>query len=147
MPGGKTLPRLLAKGHPLPAGLFAFSPLTDLTSSGVSHTENARSEVVLPPSRMQMMAGEYLGGGDPRDPRASPLFADFTGAPPIWLAVGSTEILRDDTLRLGPVLERQGVAHQITLEQELPHVWPLFHNLLPEARATLRELGRWIEGV
>lgn len=145
--GGLTLALLgvlLAKGHPLPAGVFAFSPVTDLGWTGESFARNVEADALLPASRAREMAEMYLGEHDPRDPRASPLFADFAGAPPVWLAVGDTEILHDDTTRMAARLEAQGVAVEVEEARDLPHVWPIFHNLLPEARATLRRLGLWI---
>ena len=135
---------LLEKGHPLPAGVFAFSPLTDLTWSGASLQRNAEAEAILPASRVDELGEMYLAGHDPRDPRASPLFARFEGAPPVFLAVGDTEILHDDSLRMRARLEDQGVAVVFEEARDLPHVWPLFHNTLPEARATLRRVAGWI---
>jgi len=32
-------------------------------------------------------------------------------------------------------------------EHDLPHVWPIFHNLLPEARQTLDTLADWIKAL
>jgi len=86
----------------------------------------------------------YLQGADPRDPRASPLFADFTGAPPVWLAAGDTEILLDDTRRMAARLRAQGVAVTESIARDLPHVWPLFQGLIPEADATLSGLAGWL---
>ena len=37
---------------------------------------------------------------DLADPDISPLFADFTGLPPLAIHVGTTEILLDDSQRL-----------------------------------------------
>lgn len=146
--GGLTLAlvaHLLKQGHTLPAGAFAFSPLTDMTYSGASVQANARAEVILPASRVIEMTEAFIGPkGDRRDPRASPLFADFKGAPPTWLVAGDTEILLEDTRRMASRLRAQGVRVSETIEHDLPHVWPIFHNLLPEARRTLRELGTWI---
>lgn len=136
---------LLAKGHPLPAGAFAFSPLTDMTYSGASVKNNAQSDVVLPASRVLEMTEAFLGDGSRDDPLVSPLYADFKGAPPIWLTVGDTEILLDDTTRMAETLTAQGVSVQLKIERDLPHVWPLFHNLLPEARASLRAVAAWIQ--
>lgn len=135
---------LLAKGGPLPAGLVAFSPVTDLTWSGESVRRNVAADVLLPAERAQEMAARYLGTADPRDPRASPLYADFTGAPPVYLTAGDTEILLDDTTRMAERLRAQGVAVTVEDARDLPHVWPIFHNALPEARATLRRVARWI---
>ncbi|WP_147107106.1 alpha/beta hydrolase [Tateyamaria sp. syn59] len=135
---------LLADGAPLPAGVFAFSPLTDLTFSGASIREHAETEVVLPAERVDEMADLYLAGADPTDPRASPLFADFTGAPPVWITTGDTEILCDDSRRIVQRMQEQDVPVTYIEERDLPHVWPIFHNTLPEARTTLGTLANWI---
>ncbi len=138
------LGEVLRRNLPAPICLFAFSPLTDLTFSGPSLVANATTEVLLPAQRAADMASFYLGDHPADDPRASPLFADFAGAPPIWMAVGDTEILRDDTRRLASRLKSEGVSVTVEEAADLPHVWPIFHNSMPEARATLRSLGSWL---
>lgn len=141
------LGEILRLGLPVPLGAFAFSPLTDLSYSAPSIRDNAATDVVLPAERCDGRAAKYLAGADPLDPRASPLFADFRGAPPVWLCAGTTEILLDDTRRMANRLRAQGVAVTEVIETDLPHVWPLFHNLLPEARRTLDELAVWIRSL
>ncbi|MBY5934844.1 alpha/beta hydrolase [Tateyamaria omphalii] len=146
--GGLTLAllgSLIAEGAPLPEAVFGLSPLTDLTFSGDSFHDNARADVALPAERADEMARMYLGGSDPTDPRASPLFVDFTGAPPVWITAGDTEILRDDSRRVARKMGEQGVDVTYVEERDLPHVWPIFHNTLPEARATLNALAAWIK--
>tara|TARA_B110000208_G_scaffold121385_1_gene148217 strand:- start:782 stop:1696 length:915 start_codon:yes stop_codon:yes gene_type:complete len=138
------LAQLLVDKADMPAGVFAFSPLTDMTYSGASFQTNAVADVILPAERAAEMAQMYLDGHDAMDPLASPLFADFAGAPPVWLTVGDTEILLDDTRRLYANMKKQGVDVQMHIEHDLPHVWPIFHHLLPEARATLDGLAGWI---
>ncbi|WP_439153921.1 alpha/beta hydrolase fold domain-containing protein [Yoonia sp.] len=129
---------------PQPKGVFAFSPLTDVTYSGKSVVENAQSDSVLTATRIGEMVQAFIGSHDPRDPLASPLFGQFKGAPPVWLTVGDTEILRDDSLRMQAALRTEGVECALTVVHDHPHVWPMFHNVLPEARATLRDLAAWI---
>ncbi len=138
------LGRLIAAGADLPGGAFALSPLTDMTFSGASLQANATRDVMLPAARVTEMATQYLAGAATDDPQASPLFADFTGAPPVWLTVGDTEILLDDTRRIAARMTAQGVSVQMHIARDLPHVWPMFHNTLPEARATLDDLAVWI---
>ncbi|MEM7598228.1 MAG: alpha/beta hydrolase [Pseudomonadota bacterium] len=138
------LAEILRQDMPPPVGAFGLSPLTDMTFSGASIVENEACEVMLPAARIAEISEAYLGHAAPEDPRASPLFADFQDAPPIWLTVGNTEILRDDTTRLVARLQAQGVDATAKIEDDLPHVWPIFHNVLPEARATLRDLAIWI---
>ena len=138
------LARLLRGGAPLPAGVFAFSPLTDMSFSGDSIRANAATEAVLPAERVDDMGAMYLGDVNPTDPDVSPLFADFTGAPPVWITVGDTEILFDDSRRILDRMTAQNVPVTYVEERDLPHVWPIFHNMLPEARATIDTLGAWI---
>lgn len=135
---------LIDRGRPLPCGLFAFSPLTDLTFSGASFRTNARREVLLPAARGMELAEMYLQGADPTAWLASPLFAQFEGAPPICLFAGDTEILLDDTTRLIDRLREQGVEATAHIGRDLPHVWPFFWRYLPEGEASLRDVARWI---
>jgi epsilon-lactone hydrolase len=135
---------LLAHKAPLPAGVFGLSPLTDLTFSGDSLRRNAEADVILAANRADDMSAMYLRGHDPADPLVSPLFADFSGASDIWLCVGDSEILLDDTTRLARRLQQQGVAVTSRIAHDLPHVWPIFQCWLPEADATLDDLAGWI---
>jgi epsilon-lactone hydrolase len=135
---------ICARDAPKPAAAFAFSPLTDLTFSGESIRKNAVSDVVLPAARCSKMAEMFLQGEDATNPFASPLFADFTGAPDVCLFAGDTEILLDDTRRLAERMRRQGVQVGEHIAEDLPHVWPIFQGILPEANATLAQLADWI---
>ena len=127
-----------------PAGCFAFSPWTDLAATGVSLMENADRDVILPPARLPELVRMVLRDGDPEDPRISPLYADFTGAPPVLLNVALTEILRDDTLRLAARLKDQGVAVKLETLLHAPHVWQILVGLVPEACASLAETAAFI---
>jgi len=138
------LAEILKHGLKKPLGCFAFSPLTDIGFSGDSVARNARVDVVLPVERTSEMAEMYLQGAPARDPRASPLFAQFSGAPPVWISAGTTEILLDDTRRMATHLREAGIDTTEVIEEDLPHVWPIFHNLLPEAEASLKQLADWI---
>jgi len=138
---------VIRTGGTLPLGVFAMSPLTDLSFSGESVRRNAEADVMLPANRAEETAETYLNGADARDPLASPLFADFTGGPPVWLCAGDTEILLDDTRRMAGRLEAQGVEVDLRIEHDLPHVWPYFQGLMPEAMVTLREIAGWISSL
>ncbi|MDM8167282.1 alpha/beta hydrolase [Roseovarius sp.] len=138
---------VLRAGGKLPLGVFAMSPLTDMGFTGESMRTNAAADVMLPASRAAETAEMYLDGADAEDPRASPLFADFTGGPPVWLCVGDTEILLDDTRRMAERLAAQGVEVEMRIEHDLPHVWPYFQGLMPEAMVTLREIAEWISSL
>nr|WP_246455875.1 alpha/beta hydrolase fold domain-containing protein [Sulfitobacter aestuariivivens] len=135
---------LAREGDAMPAGVFCFSPLADLTYSGKSFAANAQREAILPPERAGEMTRHYLAGHAADDPKVSPLFADFIGAAPLWLTVGDSEILCDDARGIAQRVRDQGGDVTFVEERDLPHVWPLFHNILPEARHTLNTLAAWI---
>ena len=138
------LAHLCHAGTP-PAGLFAFSPWTDLTFTGASLVTNAAREQVLPAHRLTEVRSMILGGarpGDAADPRMSPLQASFPDAPPVQIHAAETEILRDDALRMRSRLP----GAEIRVAGDLIHVWPLMHGILPEARATLDSTGAFIRG-
>lgn len=130
-----------------PLGCFALSPVTDLTFSGQSFVDNAEADPFLPVSQADLMVDLYLQGGDPHDPAVSPLFAEFSAPAPVWLAAGSTEVLLDDSVRMADRLRRAGGKVTLVIGPDCPHVWPLFHNTLPEGRRTLNDLAAWISAL
>jgi monoterpene epsilon-lactone hydrolase len=131
------LARLCAAGTP-PGLAYGFSPWADLTGSGSTIRSNADADPMLPAGRLAEIAQIYLQGHPAGDPRASPLFAEFPGAPPTLLQVGSTEILLDDSRRLAERLRGFGAAVDLQVLPATPHVVQLFDGWVPEARAALR---------
>ena len=85
--------RLLAVGRPDAVGRIA--------------SENAEDDPLLPGAQIGELVEAIRGALPAEDPRLSPLFAAFPGAPPVLLQAGLTEILRDDTLRMADRLRRR----------------------------------------
>ena len=127
----------LAEGLPLPAAMLAFSPWADLTGSGESLTTLARRDALIPVRRFAEIRDVYLAGADPRDPRASPVFGRFAGAPPVLIQASEHEVLRDDARMLAARLRADGAAATLELTPRVPHVWQIFQRHLPEADAAL----------
>ncbi len=130
-----------------PAAVFAFSPWVDLTLSGASFAGNAARDPLLPASQAELVREFFLAGHDPADPRASPLFAAFPDAPPVFLQAAETEILRDDAVRMAGRFGGPGAGVTLDLWGHLPHVWPIFQGWLPEADAALIRLAEWLTRV
>ena len=121
-------------GFKPPKAIVAFSPYSDLAVTGASVESNAKSCAMFTPRGIREAAAMYLAGADPRDPRASPLYANLAGLPPMLLFVSRHETLCDDTLRLAERATAAGVKVKLIVRDRLPHVWPVFVTLLPEAR-------------
>lgn len=127
-----------------PAGLFAFSPWTDLAMTGDSLTTNEGRDPLLPVRRMPDLVQMVLGDMDPRDPQISPLYARFDRPPPVLLQVGSVEILLDDSRRMAAVLRQAGGEVQVAVWPGCPHVWQMLDCYVPEARLALLQVRDFV---
>ena len=128
-----------------PAGAFAFSPWTDLALTGDSLQTNAASDPLFDPARIGELVEIYLQGADPRDPRASPLYAEYPGCCPVLIQLSATEILRDDGIRMAARLREFGAEVTVQEEPNTPHVWQIFDGWLPEARASLKDVAAFVQ--
>jgi acetyl esterase/lipase len=145
--GGLTVALLVAlreAGEPLPAAGVCLSPWVDLTHSGDSMRELASHDPSLSKAYLDRFAHLYLDGADARDPRASPLFADLAGLPPLLIQVGGREILRDDGLRLAERASAADVPVELDLWEEMVHVWQNNGPELPEGQEAVERIGRFL---
>ncbi len=145
--GGLTLATLLAlrdAGTPLPAAGVCLSPWTDLEGTGDSAKPGAVDDPMVQLDGLVAMGRHYLGGADPRDPLAAPLYADYTGLPPLLIQVGTREILLDDATRVAERAKQCGV--DVTLEpwEGLIHVWHAFGPTVPESQEAVARIGEFI---
>ncbi len=129
-----------------PAGLFAFSPWTDLTLTGGSLRANEKTDAILPRARMPELCDIVLAGSDPADPRISPLFADFPNPSPVLIQASQTEILLDDARRMAGRLREAGGDVTLDLWPDCPHVWQIFDGWIPEARDALQKTADFTRG-
>ncbi len=140
--GGLALSLMLAlraAGVPLPAAAALFSPWTDLAATGDSIRTNSDRCAIFNGLDVAASARYYLGDTDPRNPLASPLYADLSGLPPLLIHVGADEVLRGDSTRLAERARAAGVSVEQKTWPVVPHAWQLAPHLIPEARQSLRE--------
>lgn len=68
------------------------------------------------------------------------------GLPPILIQVGEGEVLVDDSTLFAEKARREGVAVELSVWPEMPHVFQMFAPFLPQAEEALLEIGRFIKG-
>ena len=136
--------RLRDEGDALPAATVCISPVFDLALTGESVSARAERDPCILPESLRRCAAAYLGDADPGTPLASPLYADLAGLPPLLLQFGSEEMLRDDSVRLGEKAAAAGVAVSLEEGHGMIHVWHLFADRLPEARAAIERVGAFV---
>jgi epsilon-lactone hydrolase len=86
----------------------------------------------------------YLGQMNAKDPRASPLYGDLAGLPPVLIHVGEDEILLDDARRYAHLLAESGPAAELHIWQGMVHVFPANLSLLHAAREALDIAGEFL---
>jgi epsilon-lactone hydrolase len=119
-----TLLRARENGLPMPAATMPLSPWVDMEASGETFSANSDKDVLVSREIIQAMAGMFLGqAGNPKDPLASPIYADMTGLPPIYIQVGGDETLLDDSKRLAANARKAGVNVTVDVYPEMQHVF------------------------
>jgi acetyl esterase/lipase len=144
--GGLTLSTLLAlrdDGDPLPGCAVVISPFTDFSFGGESRFSNARHDPMLSSDGIARMNELYLDDALHDNPLVSPVYGDFRGLPPVLAQVGSTEVLLDDTRRVGERAASQGVDFEVEVWDAVPHVWHVW-SFLPETKAAIGRIGAFV---
>lgn len=117
---------LLREQHAkLPKSLILFSPWTDMTSSGKSYHVKELVDPVLTNAYIQKAVSCYLSGTPTDSPYVSPLFADLSGFPPVYIQAGTNEILLDDSRGLYKQLLTHNIYAKLDLFEGMWHVFQM----------------------
>lgn len=135
---------------PRPLAGFGYSGVYDLRPAHYtagSWVGNAEADLIIQAGLGPAMTADYLAGHAPSDPHASPVTADLTGLPPLFLQVSGAERLRDDTLALVAAASRAGVQVELEVWPEMPHSWQIAAGFLPEATEALARTTAFINRI
>jgi acetyl esterase/lipase len=144
-----TIQAIITHQLPVPSGVIVLSPWTDLSASGESYQRNRHTDVMLTSYNDDWIVAILLGPNYSQlsadSPTYSPLFGSFEGFPPMYISVGTAEILEDDSRRV--LKKAQDAGIDVTFEEglHLMHVYPVFFSYFPEARNTLDNINKWIQ--
>ena len=135
------------KNHkePLPSGVIAMSPWTDLTISGESVETNFEKDPLFGKTRDSMLYNkDYLGDNDPTNEYISPLFGDYEGFPPLLIQVGSYEMLLSDSTRVAKKAKEAGGKVKLSIYEGMFHVFQMAMLLMPESKKAWAEIKRFL---
>lgn len=116
--------KLKEENLPLPGGLIAMSPWTDLTSSGESYETNRDVDPNMTVEQLQFYTRCYTT--DPKNPLASPLFGNLEGLPPSLIFVGGDEIMLSDAADMHKNLLDAGCKSKLVVAPERWHAYVLY---------------------
>lgn len=139
-----TLLRARDNELPMPACALALSPGADATGTLMSLAANSDDDCMLSRAMINMAVDVYLDGADPTHSYVSPCRGDYSGFPPLMVTVSEQECLRDDAYCVAHNARMSGVPVELLSRPDMPHVWPIFHLFLPEAKQDMHAFVRFI---
>lgn len=131
-------------GLPLAAALMLISPWVDLAVSNPTFETNRETDPFFSKEVVSALAASYLAGSDPKDPSASPLYADLTGLPPTYIQAGGDETLLGESLQFGENARAAGVDVQTEAFPEQLHTFQMAAGYSPEADDAIQKLADWV---
>lgn len=131
---------------PLPKGIVAMSPWTDVTASGESYTLNYELDPLFGNTKESMIyINEYAGDHDKKDPYISPIYGHFREFPPMLIQVGSVEMLLSDSITAASMADIAGVEVRLSIYDDMFHVFQMAGPILPEAKRAWEEVEQFIQ--
>jgi monoterpene epsilon-lactone hydrolase len=132
--------KLKQENLPLPGAAIPLSPFTDFNMNAGSYVTRALSDPLMAFDRHKTIHYTYLRGESPNNPLVSPLFGDLRDLPPILIIVGGREILYDDSVNFAQKAREAGVDVTLDVQDTMFHVYPLFYDILDEAKEALGKI-------
>ena len=139
-----TMLRARELGLPTAAALLLMSPWVDMTVSNQTFETNRGTERFFYKEVVGALAAMYLGAADPKDPLASPLYADLSGLPPTYIQVGGDETLLGDSLQFDENARKAGVDVQVEVFPDQLHTFQMAAGYSPESDDAIQKFAAWV---
>ncbi|MFX0103372.1 MAG: alpha/beta hydrolase [Candidatus Hodarchaeota archaeon] len=152
--GGLTLALLHRIGKqnlPKPKAAICLSPWTDMTFTSKTLVTKKEEAPFFCIENIKTAAFAYMNSHDPKNPEISPMFADFNGFPPVFLQVGTRELLLDDSLVIAEKMKKNGVPVTLDVHEGMFHAFLAmmgfmpFRQLVPEFKRALKYVKKFVE--
>ena len=140
----RTVLTLRDKGLGMPAAAVLWAPWSDLTDEGDTAITLKDAEPILSYRNiLEPSARAYADGLDLKDPRISPLYADFTkGFPPTLIQDSTRTTFLSTSVRLYRKLDAAGAQPVLDLYEGMWHVFQA--DLTPEAETAVGKSAAFI---
>jgi len=137
------------RGLPNPAGAVLISPWTDMSKDSCMQNEKLWSTKYGPFNSNNLatrFSKAYLGDHqDPKNPLASPYYANLHGLPPLFLMAGGGEALLPDIDLFYNKCRNHNININYDIEEHMPHVYQILQQeLAPEVDKSLERIRDFI---
>ena len=121
------------------------APGTDLAATGDSYETNYEKDPLFGNTTDSMIySNAYYGENDPKTPYISPLYGNYEGFPPMLFQVGGSEMLLSDSARAAKKAKAAGSEVQLTIYDEMFHVFQLGMKKMKESREAWKEIEEFL---
>jgi acetyl esterase/lipase len=131
-------------GLPIAAALMLMSPWVDMAVSSDTYESNRATEAFFYREVVAALAGMFLGGADPKDPLASPLYGELSGLPPTYIQVGGDETLLGESIRFGEAARTAGVDVRVDVFPDQQHTFQMAVGRAPESDDAIQRFAEWV---
>lgn len=133
------------EGLELPAGAALMSPWCDLTQTAESQRQPPGFDPTLEYAlHLEVAAAAYAGTHDQKDPRISPVYADYAGGfPPTLITTGTRELFLGDCARLSTAMRRAGIDTRLHVWEGMWHTFEWYYTV-PEADQSMDEIAAFV---
>lgn len=141
---------VLDAGHGRPAGVVAISPLLDVSAERKRQHRNADRCQTFPLRALEKFTDVALRMDTRRGiagRRVCPVDMPLEDMPPALIQIGSREILLADAEHMAGRLVQAGVPVDLQVWDRQVHVFQAAASWVPEARAAIREIGAFVDGL
>ena len=133
-------------GRPV-AGLLLFSPNTDRSGLSRTRLENDPLDPMVDEVGDRKLARQCFGDLSVDHPQVSPVLDKLQRLPPIYVEVGSREVLLGDSLVLAERARKAGVDVTLHIEPPGLHMGPIWAPWWPIATASLDRAAAFASAV
>ncbi|WP_107654174.1 alpha/beta hydrolase [Nocardia suismassiliense] len=131
-------------GLPQPKAVVGFSALVDSTWTLADARRAEVKDAFMSFTLATRMTGLYTGTAHFDDPRLNVAAHVGPDLPPMLLQAGASEMLSADAEHYGAAQRAAGGRCEVQLWPGMFHVFQVGHRVMPEARAALTEVARFV---
>lgn len=138
------LQRLRAQRRPLPVATLIISGWFDMALTGASYETNRDRDPAFAREAVDWLAANFIGDADRRDPEVSPLYADLSGFPPVFLQAGADQTLADESRMFAERAREAGVETRLDVFDGMLHSFQMMAGRAPEADDAIARFAAWV---
>lgn len=132
----------------MPAGCMVFSGWLDLTLQNLNDNNRKDRDPFITKCHLAKVAQAYIPHSIPKNNLlVSPIYGNLKGLPPLFMQVGTKEILLNDTLLFAKKAQDNGINTHLEMNHGLFHVQPILFPKSQSSRMLIEKVAYFIKEV